>query len=100
LILGQNLGDFHSGFRVYKREVLEKIPFLENSNDFIFDSQFLAQAAHLGFRIGDIPIPTRYFPEASSINLRRSLQYGFLTLVVMVQFILRKTGITAFKFLP
>lgn len=100
LILGQNLGDFHSGFRAYKREVLEKIPFHANSDDFVFDTQFLAQAACYGFRIGDIPIPTRYFPEASSINFRRSLRYGFLTLGVMVQFVLRKTGFVKFKYLP
>ena len=60
IILGQNLGDFHSGFRVYHRKVLEKIPYDHNSNDFVFDTEFLAQAVYFGFRIGDIPIPTRY----------------------------------------
>ena len=68
MVLGQNLGDFHSGFRVYRREVLETIPFERNSNDFAFDSEFLAQAAYHGFRIGDAPVPVRYFPEASSID--------------------------------
>ncbi len=68
VVLGQNLGDFHSGFRVYRREVLERIPFERNSNDFVFDSEFLAQAAYHGFRIGDAPVPVRYFPEASSID--------------------------------
>jgi glycosyltransferase involved in cell wall biosynthesis len=68
--LGQNLGDFHSDFRVYARRVLETIPFEENSDDFVFDSQFLAQAVAFGFRIGDVPVPARYFPEASSIGLR------------------------------
>lgn len=100
LILGQNLGDFHSGFRVYTREVLEKIPFDKNSDDFVFDSQFLAQSAYYGFRIGDIPIPTRYFAEASSINFKRSLEYGILTLVVMAQYILRKSGIAKCSYLP
>src|SRR3954454_23228830 len=71
--LGQNLGDFHSGFRVYRREVLERIPFERNSDDFVFDTQFLVQAVRLGFRLGDIPVPVRYFAEASSINFRRSL---------------------------
>ncbi len=84
--LGQNLGDFHSGFRVYSREVLEKIPFEKNSDDFVFDTQFLAQAVRLGFRLGDLPVPVRYFDEASSINFRRSLRYGLLTLGVMGQF--------------
>jgi glycosyltransferase involved in cell wall biosynthesis len=81
--LGQNLGDFHSGFRVYRREVLEKIPFEHNSDDFVFDTQFLVQAVRLGFRLGDVPVPVRYFAEASSINFRRSLKYGLSTLGVV-----------------
>jgi glycosyltransferase involved in cell wall biosynthesis len=84
--LGQNLGDFHSGFRVYRREVLETIPFEQNSDDFVFDTQFLAQAVRLGFRLGDLPVPVRYFEEASSINFRRSLRYGVLTLGVMAHY--------------
>ena len=96
-ILGQNLGDFHSGFRVYRRAVLEKIPFEENSDDFVFDSQFLAQATYFGFRIGDIPIPTRYFPEASSINVTRSIAYGLQTLLVLAQFIFCKFGLSSPK---
>jgi glycosyltransferase involved in cell wall biosynthesis len=78
--LGQNLGDFHSGFRVYRREVLETIPFEKNSDDFVFDTQFLVQAVRLGFRLGDIPVPVRYFDEASSINFRRCIKYGLGTL--------------------
>lgn len=99
-VLGQNLGDFHSGFRVYTRQVLETIPFENNSDDFVFDSQFLAQAAYYGFRIGDIPIPTRYFPEASSINFKRSLQYGIQTLGVLIQYFLCKIGIPFHKLFP
>ena len=78
--LGQNLGDFHSGFRAYRRSVLETIPYEKNSNDFVFDSQFLAQAVYFDFKLGDIPVPVRYFDEASSINFRRSVTYGFATL--------------------
>jgi glycosyltransferase involved in cell wall biosynthesis len=78
--LGQNLGDFHSGFRVYHRAVLERIPFERNSDDFVFDTQLLVQAVRLGFRLGDIPVPVRYFDEASSINFRRSVVYGLSTL--------------------
>ncbi len=78
--LGQNLGDFHSGFRVYRRAVLETIPFERNSDDFVFDTQFLVQAVRFGFRLGDVPVPVRYFDEASSINFRRSLVYGLSTL--------------------
>ena len=77
--LGQNLGDFHRGFRVYRREVLETIPFERNSDDFVFDTQFLVQAVHFGFRLGDVPVPVRYFDEASSINFKRSLRYGLTT---------------------
>ena len=80
LALGQNLGDFHSGFRVYRRAVLERIPFERNSDDFVFDTQFLVQAVRLGFRLGDVPVPVRYFKEASSINFRRSVRYGLGTL--------------------
>ena len=91
--LGQNSGDLHSGFRAYRREVLETIPFEKNSDDFVFDSQFLAQAAYFGFRIGDIPVPVRYFPEASSINFRRSLKYGISTLAVVAEFWGHKLGL-------
>lgn len=84
--LGQNLGDFHSGFRAYRREVLETIPFEQNSDDFVFDSQFLAQAVYFDFRIGDIPVPVRYFPEASSINFRRCVKYGLDTLSVLARY--------------
>jgi len=97
IILGQNLGDFHSGFRVYKREVLEKIDYHQNSNDFVFDTQFLTQAVFCGFRVSDIPIPTRYFPEASSINFKRSLKYGIQTMWVMLKYMLQKRGILHFK---
>jgi glycosyltransferase involved in cell wall biosynthesis len=95
-VFGQNLGDFHSGFRVYRREVLERINYLGNSDDFVFDLEFLAQAVHAGFRIGDIPIPTRYFDEASSINFRRSVKYGLENLVVMAKYLLQRAGLARF----
>jgi glycosyltransferase involved in cell wall biosynthesis len=88
--LGQNLGDFHSGFRAYRREVLETLPWRENSEDFVFDSQFLAQVVQFGFKVGDIPVPVRYFEEASSINFRRSLRYGISTLGVLCRFWLHR----------
>jgi glycosyltransferase involved in cell wall biosynthesis len=97
IVLGQNIGDFHSGFRVFKREVLEKIEYHENSDDFVFDTEFLAQAVFQGYRIGDIPIPTRYFAEASSINFKRSIRYGIQTIIVMIKYLLQKTGISRFK---
>lgn len=97
VILGQNLGDFHSGFRAYTREVLEKIPYHKNSDDFVFDSEFLAQTVYYGFRIGDVPIPARYFHEASSINFIRSVKYGLQTLLVLAKFLIQKTGLFKFK---
>lgn len=96
-VLGQNLGDFHSGFRFYRREVLETIPYNNNSDDFVFDSQFLAQAAYFGFRIGDAPVPCRYFKEASSINFKRSVTYGTLTLWTLVQYGLQKSRLVKFR---
>ena len=90
IALGQNLGDFHSGFRAYRRQVIETIPFECNSDDFVFDSQFLAQAVSFGFKLGDIPVPVRYFDEASSINFGRSVTYGTRTLAVLAQFWLHR----------
>jgi glycosyltransferase involved in cell wall biosynthesis len=93
LALGQNLGDFHSGFRVYRRAVLEKLAFERNSDDFVFDTEFLVQAIRLGFRLGDIPVPVRYFSEASSINFKRSVRYGISTLGVVAKFWLDRLGL-------
>ncbi|HZM00151.1 MAG TPA: glycosyltransferase family 2 protein [Planctomycetota bacterium] len=90
VVLGQNVGDFHTGMRAYTREVLETIPFERNSDDFVFDTQFLVQAVHFGFRIGDVPVPCRYFKEASSINFRRSVRYGFGTLAALGCFLLQR----------
>jgi len=86
MALGQNLGDFHSGFRAYRREVLERIPFQNNSDDFVFDTQLLVQAVRFGFRLGDIPVPVRYFPEASSINFIRSVNYGCRSLAIVADY--------------
>jgi glycosyltransferase involved in cell wall biosynthesis len=93
LWLGQNLGEWHSGMRGYRREVLETIPWERNSDDFVFDTQFLVQAVHFGFRIGDIPVPVRYMKEASSINFKRSVQYGLGTLRTLGQWTLHRTGL-------
>jgi glycosyltransferase involved in cell wall biosynthesis len=97
LALGQNLGDFHSGFRVYRREVLERIPFENNSDDFVFDTQFLVQAVRLGFRLGDVPVPVRYFAEASSINFKRSVRYGLSTLGAVCEYWLDRLGVRKSK---
>lgn len=89
-VSGYNLSEWHTGMRAYKREVLENIDFLKNSDDFLFDSQILFQIIEKGYRIGEIPVPVRYFPEASSINFKRSLKYGLGTLVVATKFLVKK----------
>lgn len=89
-VSGYNLSEWHTGMRAYKREVLENIDFLKNSDDFLFDSQILFQIIEKGYRIGEIPVPVRYFPEASSINFKRSLKYGLGTLAVAAKFLAKK----------
>jgi len=93
LAMGQNLGEWHSGLRAYSRKVLETIPWEQNSNDFVFDCEFLVQAAALGFRLGDIPAPARYFEEASSINFQRSLRYGLESLNTLIRYYLHRLKI-------
>jgi hypothetical protein len=93
MLLGQNLGEFHSGLRAYRREVLETIPFERNRDDFAFDSQFLVQAIYFGFRLGDIPVPVRYFPEASSIGLGHGLAYIGGTLGVLATYVGHRFGL-------
>lgn len=90
LFSGYNLGEWHTGMRAYKRNVLEEIDFHKNSDDFIFDTQFLFRAVEKEFKIGEIPVPVKYFPEASSINFKRSLKYGLLTLWIAFWFWLKK----------
>ena len=77
LLLGAKLSEYHTGYRAYSREALERLPFEVNSDDFVFDNQVLAQMHWFGYSIAEISCPTRYFPEASSINFRRSVKYGF-----------------------
>jgi glycosyltransferase involved in cell wall biosynthesis len=90
IVSGQNLSEWHTGMRAYKAEVLRKINFLNNSDDFVFDSQVLFEVVAHGYRIGEIPVPVRYFPEASSINFKRSLKYGLQTLWCGIRFLFRK----------
>jgi len=88
--MGQNLGEWHSGLRAYTRQVLETVPWNRNSDDFVFDCEFLVQAAAFGFRLGDIPAPARYFEEASSINFSRSVRYGLESLKSILRFHLHR----------
>lgn len=93
LFLGIKLSEYHTGFRAFSRELLEKLPLLENSDDFVFDNQMIAQAVMFGFRIGEISCPTKYFEEASSINFRRSVKYGLGVLATTAGFVLHKAGL-------
>jgi glycosyltransferase involved in cell wall biosynthesis len=93
LFLGVKLSEYHTGFRAFSREVLETLPLLENSDDFVFDNQMIAQAVFFGFNIGEISCPTKYFKEASSINFRRSVTYGLGVLKTTMDFFLHKKGI-------
>lgn len=87
---GQNLSEWHTGMRAYKREVLENIDFMKNSDDFVFDSQVLFQIVEQGYRIGEIPVPVRYSPKASSINFKRSVKYGLGTVFTALKFLFNK----------
>ncbi len=93
MALGVKLSEYHTGFRAFTREVLETLPLEENSDDFVFDSEMLVQAVFFGFRLGELSCPTRYFKEASSINFKRSVKYGFGVLGSIVKFIAAKWGI-------
>jgi len=93
MLSGQNLGEWHSGFRAYSRRVLDTIPYHRNDDGFVFDSQFLVQCVHQGFKLGDVPVPVRYFDEASSINLKNSSIYAVKTLGVFGQWYLHRSGL-------
>src|SRR5512135_334322 len=92
LALGVKLSEYHTGFRAFSRTVLETLPLEENSDDFVFDNEMLAQAVYFGFRIGEISCPTRYFEDASSINFKRSVKYGFGVLATAIKYCVDKSG--------
>ncbi len=93
LFLGAKLSEYHTGYRAFSSQVLTTLPLMENSPDFVFDNQMLAQCVHFGFRIGEVSCPTKYFAEASSINFRRSVKYGFGVLGTSLEFKLNKWGL-------
>ena len=93
LFLGAKLSEYHTGFRAFSRPLLEALPLVENSDDFVFDNQMIAQAVMFGFRIGEISCPTKYFKEASSINFRRSVEYGLGVLATTATFVGQKLGL-------
>ncbi len=96
LLAGAKLSEYHTGYRAFKREVLQALPLLENSDDFVFDNQMLAQILYQGFRIGEISCPAAYFKDASSIDFKRSLIFGFGVLGVSVQLLLQRWGVARF----
>ncbi len=98
IIFGTHLTDCHSGFRAYSRNLLTTVPFLLNSDDFVFDSQMIAQAVYFGFKIGEIPVQARYFPEASSVNFKVSTIYGLKTVGVLARFLLQRLGLAHSRF--
>lgn len=99
LVLGYKLTEYHTGYRAYSSEVLKKIPYKKNSDNFIFDNEILIQIIHHGFKIAEISCPTKYFPEASSINFRRSIRYGLGIVFNCFKYILHKTKIKKFYLL-
>jgi len=93
LAMGLNLSEYHTGFRAYSAKVLKTIPYHRFSDDFVFDQQILISALSFGFNISEIPVPCKYFPEASTINLQRSLKYGVMTIWTVLIYLLYELGI-------
>ena len=100
VLIGAKLSEYHTGFRAFSRELLERLPLEVNSDDFVFDNQMLAQIVWSGYTIAEVSCPTKYFPEASSINLFRSIKYGFGCLMTALLFRLGKMKIITSKLFP
>lgn len=97
LAMGLNLSEYHTGFRAFRSNVLKTIPFHHFSDDFVFDQQILISALSYGFNISEIPVPCKYFPDASSINFKRSAKYGIMTLYTVIFFLLHQLGLVHSK---
>ena len=100
LFLGAKLSEYHTGYRAFTREIIESLPIQTNSDDFVFDNQMLAQIVWCGYTIGEVTCPTKYFAEASSINLSRSLRYGFGCLNTALRFRLARWGLVSSPLFP
>jgi glycosyltransferase involved in cell wall biosynthesis len=100
LLMGAKLSEYHTGYRAFSREILQMLSLEHNSDDFVFDNQMLAQILWHGFTIGEVSCPTRYFAEASSINFRRSVQYGFGCVATALKYRLAKMGLARFPLFP
>ncbi len=100
LLVGAKLSEYHTGYRAFSRKLLEQLPLEENSDDFVFDNQMLVQIIWLGYTIAEVSCPTKYFPEASSINLFRSIKYGFGCLITAFTFRLAKMELISSRIFP
>jgi hypothetical protein len=100
-ILGTHFSELHTGYRAYSRKFLETVPFLRNSNDFVFDTQVIAQAVAFDLEVKEVPVSTKYFPDASSTSFKQSVVYGCKTLLVMLRYRLHVSArLKAAIFLP
>jgi glycosyltransferase involved in cell wall biosynthesis len=97
IMMGQKLAEYHTGYRAFSKEILERLPLHKNSDDFVFDNEMLGQIAFAGYEIGEVTCPTKYFDDASSINFKRSVQYGLGVLRVSLCYRLQRWGIAKFK---
>ncbi len=100
LMLGTKLSEFHTGYRAYSGRLLQQLPFEDNSNDFLFDNQILAQVLWFGYRIAEVSCPTRYFPEASTINFPRSIRYGIGCLITGMRYRMAQMNILQSRLFP
>jgi len=100
ILIGAKLSEYHTGYRAFSRELLEKLPIENNSNDFVFDNQMLRQVIWMGYTVAEISCPTKYFAEASSINLTKSIKYGFGCLLTAFVFRMAKMKIITSKLFP
>jgi len=97
VMMGQKLAEYHTGYRAFSKEILERLPLHKNSDDFVFDNEMLGQIAYAGYEMGEVTCPTKYFADASSINFKRSVQYGLGVLRVSVCYRLQRWGIAKFE---
>lgn len=97
VMMGQKLAEYHTGYRAFSKEILERLPLHKNSDDFVFDNEMLGQIAYAGYEMGEVTCPTKYFDDASSINFKRSVQYGLGVLRVSVCYRLQRWGVAKFE---
>jgi len=97
VMMGQKLAEYHTGYRAFSKEILERLPLHKNSDDFVFDNEMLGQIAYAGYEMGEVTCPTKYFDDASSINFKRSVQYGLGVLRVSLSYRLQRWGIAKFE---